>query len=93
MVVLDLGAGIDSFVPCRMRIREGVKTAEGADFYDKTPTAHEHALCSVCGKLIDTDLGDFEALLRERADIPLLSYDLILHTVCPDCGDSCDQNH
>jgi len=62
-----------------------VKTATGADFYDKTPTPHEHALCSVCGKLIDADLGDFEALLRERAEIPILTYDLILHTVCPDC--------
>ncbi len=70
-----------------------VRTATGADFYDKTPTAHEHALCSVCGKLIDADLGDFEALLRERADIPLLSYDLILHTVCPDCDNGCNKNY
>lgn len=62
-----------------------VKTATGADFYDKTPTAHDHALCSSCGKLIDTDLGDMEALLRERANVPLLSYDLILHTICHDC--------
>ena len=62
-----------------------VRTATGADFYDKTPTPHEHALCSACGKLIDADLGDFGALLRERAGIPILNYDLILHTVCPDC--------
>ena len=54
-------------------------------FYDKTPTAHEHALCTSCGKLIDADLGDLGAYLREHADLPILSYDLILHTVCPQC--------
>ena len=70
-----------------------IKTATGADFYDKTLTPHEHALCAVCGKLIDADLGDFKALLRERADLPVLSYDLILHTVCPDCNNGCDQNN
>ena len=69
-----------------------IRTATGADFYDKTAAPHEHALCSVCGKLIDADLGDFVALLRERADLPVLSYDLILHTVCPDCGDGCNKN-
>ncbi|MBR7112693.1 MAG: transcriptional repressor [Clostridia bacterium] len=62
-----------------------IKTGTGADFYDKTPTAHEHALCTSCGKLIDADLGDLGAYLREHADLPILSYDLILHTVCPQC--------
>ncbi len=62
-----------------------IKTATGADFYDKTPTPHEHALCTMCGKLIDADLGDFAAILRKSASIPIVSYDLILHTVCPDC--------
>ncbi len=70
-----------------------IKTATGADFYDKTPTPHEHALCVNCGKLIDADLGDLSALLHERADIPVISYDLILHTVCPDCDSGCDENN
>ena len=63
-----------------------IKTPTGADFYDKTPTPHEHALCNACGKLIDADLGDLAAILRKSTDIPILSYDLILHTVCPDCA-------
>ena len=63
-----------------------IKTATGADFYDKTPTPHEHALCTDCGKLIDAELGDFAATLRKSASIPILSYDLILYTVCPDCA-------
>ena len=62
-----------------------IRTADGPDFYDKTPTPHEHALCVSCGKLLDAEMGDFAALLREKANLPILSYDLILHTVCPDC--------
>ncbi|MBE6604476.1 MAG: transcriptional repressor [Ruminococcaceae bacterium] len=68
-----------------------VKTATGADFYDKTATPHEHALCTVCGKLIDADLGrlgDVGELLRKNASVPILSYDLILHTVCHDCANN-----
>lgn len=63
-----------------------IKTATGADFYDKTPTPHEHALCTGCGKLIDADLGNFAETLRKSTAMPILSYDLILHTVCADCN-------
>ncbi|MBE6580945.1 MAG: transcriptional repressor [Ruminococcaceae bacterium] len=72
-----------------------VKTAAGADFYDKTTTPHEHALCTVCGKLIDADLGrlgDVGELLRKNASVPILSYDLILHTVCQDCANGNKQS-
>lgn len=62
-----------------------IRTAAGADFYDKTPTPHEHALCHRCGKLLDADLGDLGAALSRRTTLPILSYDLILHTVCPRC--------
>ena len=41
-----------------------IRTAEGADFYDKTPAPHEHALCTVCGKLLDADLEGFGELLQ-----------------------------
>lgn len=62
-----------------------IPTPTGADFYDKTPTVHEHALCTVCGRLIDAELGDFAAVLQRHLAMPVLSYDLILHTVCPCC--------
>ena len=64
-----------------------IKTVSGADFYDKTPTPHEHAICAVCGKLLDADIADFAAVLQNATSMPILSYDLILHTVCHDCDD------
>ena len=62
-----------------------VRTMAGADYYDKTPTPHEHALCTVCGKLIDADLEGFAEILQKNTALPIVSYDLILHTVCPAC--------
>lgn len=62
-----------------------IKTASGADYYDKTVTPHEHAICVACGKLLDADLDDLASLLQAKTTLNVLSYDLILHTVCPEC--------
>ena len=63
-----------------------IRTAAGPDFYDKTPTQHEHAFCTECGKVIDVDLGDLIAEFSAKAGIPIYSYDLVLHTRCPECA-------
>ncbi len=63
-----------------------IRTTDGPDFYDKTPTPHEHAFCSECGRVLDVKLGDLAAELSERTGIPVHSYDLVLRTVCPHCG-------
>ena len=73
---------------CEAGLIRRIPTPEGADFYDKTPTPHEHAICSVCGKMVDADLGDFAACLQERYSLPILSYELILHTICPACNEN-----
>ena len=62
-----------------------IRTAAGPDFYDKTPTQHEHAFCTECGKVVDVDLGDLIAEFSAKAGIPIYSYDLVLHTRCPGC--------
>ncbi len=63
-----------------------IRTTNGPDFYDKTTAPHEHAFCTECGRVLDVDLGDFAKELNERTGIPICSYDLVLHTVCPHCG-------
>ena len=62
-----------------------IRTAAGPDFYDKTPSQHEHAFCTECGKVVDVDLGDLIAEFSAKAGIPIYSYDLVLHTRCPGC--------
>ena len=62
-----------------------IHTAGGADFYDKTPEPHEHALCTACGKLLDIELGDLKAVFATQKGLPVHSWDLIVHTTCPTC--------
>ena len=70
---------------CEAGLIRRIRTADGADFYDKTPTQHEHAFCTECGKVVDVDLGDLIAEFSAKAGIPIYSYDLVLHTRCPGC--------
>ena len=62
-----------------------IRTADGPDFYDKTPTHHEHAFCSSCGRVLDVDLGDLAAEFTKRTGVVIDSYELILHTRCANC--------
>ena len=70
---------------CEAGLIRRVRTADGADFYDKTPAPHEHAVCSECGAMLDLELGDLMAQFSAKTKLPILSYDLIVHTVCPKC--------
>ena len=63
-----------------------IRTTDGPDFYDKTPSPHEHAFCTECGRVLDVKLGNLAEELSERTGIPICSYDLVLRTVCPHCG-------
>lgn len=63
-----------------------VRTEEGADFYDRTPTKHDHAVCAKCGKMFDLPGGDLAPLLESRSGCPILSYHLTANSLCPDCN-------
>ena len=62
-----------------------IRTADGADYYDKTPNPHEHAICADCGLMLDLELGDLGAAFAAKTDLPVLTYDLIVYTRCPEC--------
>ena len=70
---------------CEAGLIRQIRTADGADYYDKTVTQHEHAICTHCGKMLDLQLGNLAAGFAKKTDLPILSYDLIVHTVCPSC--------
>ncbi|MBO5354824.1 MAG: transcriptional repressor [Clostridia bacterium] len=70
---------------CEAGLIRQIRTADGADYYDKTVTPHEHAVCTHCGKMLDLQLGNLAASFSKKTDLPILAYDLIVHTVCPDC--------
>ena len=70
---------------CEQGLIRHIRTAKGADYYDKTPESHEHAICAGCGMMLDLEIGDFAEYLAAHTELPVLSYDFILHTLCPAC--------
>ena len=71
---------------CEAGLIRRIRTADGAVYYDKTPNPHEHAICADCGMMLDMELGDLSAAFAKRTSLPILSYDLIVHTTCPTCA-------
>jgi Fur family ferric uptake transcriptional regulator/Fur family peroxide stress response transcriptional regulator len=62
----------------------------GADCtrYDRKLERHDHALCNVCGKLVDIQLSMPDALIKEaarRSKFEPGSIELTLRGRCPDC--------
>ena len=72
---------------CEAGLIRRIRTADGADYYDKTPYPHEHAICADCGMMLDLELGDLSAAFSQKTALPILSYDLIVHTTCPACAE------
>lgn len=62
-----------------------VRTEEGADYYDRTPTKHDHAICVRCKKMFDLPVEDLTALLERRSGCRILAYHLTVSALCPDC--------
>ncbi len=54
------------------------------DRYDHTEK-HDHLVCSRCGKLTDYRFPDLTAILHEQSGVDILSYDLQVRYLCPEC--------
>lgn len=65
-----------------------IKTDTGADYFDRTPMEHDHALCTACGALFDLPQIELAAFLSQKTDAPILSYHLVVHSICPACQKS-----
>lgn len=55
------------------------------DRYDKA-IRHDHMVCKVCGKLSDVQLKDLTEQLEKELGQKILSYDLKLQYICPECS-------
>ena len=68
-------------------VRE-IAFGDGASRYDRELERHDHAICSVCGKLVDFELPEAAQLLRaaaRKSRFRAESVHLTLTGVCPDC--------
>ncbi len=55
------------------------------DRFDKTIRAHDHAFCTVCGNVVDVDVGDMEKYLSDKLGNKIESYSLTIKFICPEC--------
>ena len=70
---------------CEAGLVRRIRTEECADFYDRTPTEHDHAVCVKCGKIFDLPPADVGKFLRDTTGLEIVSYHLSVRAVCPEC--------
>ena len=56
-----------------------------ADVYDRSVKPHEHMVCDGCGRIGDIFITGFADELVTRTGMDIRSYDLVIHTLCPNC--------
>ena len=61
------------------------------DRYDRT-VRHDHLVCRQCGKLSDVTLEDLTETIQKQIGVPLISYDLKISYLCPECLEKAKSN-
>ena len=54
---------------------------------------HDHLQCVRCGRLTDIKLNDLSDQIQSQVNDSVLSYDLMVKYICPDCRVSSDRKH
>lgn len=58
-----------------------------SDRFDRRLAAHEHMICTACGRVVDVFFDQPPLrLLGQATDVPLTAYDLVLYGLCPHCS-------
>ena len=57
------------------------------DRYDNV-TRHDHLVCQNCGRLVDVSLEDFTESIQRDSGAQIISYDLNVTYLCPECTEA-----
>lgn len=60
------------------------------DRFDNT-TRHDHMVCIKCGRLADIKLLDFTEEIERNSGEKIISYDLRIRYICPECRNKTDK--
>lgn len=60
------------------------------DRFDNT-TRHDHMVCIKCGRLADVKLPDFTKEIERNSGEKIISYDLRIRYICPECRNKTDK--
>ena len=58
--------------------------------FDNT-TRHDHMVCIKCGRLADVKLQDFTEEIERNSGEKIISYDLRIRYICPECRNKTDK--
>ncbi|MEG2871214.1 MAG: Fur family transcriptional regulator [Clostridium sp.] len=62
-----------------------VSVLNAPDRFDRITLPHNHLICDKCGTFTDVSLPELKGLLEEKVHEPILSYELNIHYICPEC--------
>lgn len=62
-----------------------IQRATGSDFFERNLTPHDHACCISCGRISDIKVPSLLDFLKGHFDYPILSFDLMVNYLCPEC--------
>lgn len=62
-----------------------ISIAGESDRYDFNLSNHDHIICEKCKQVRDIQLGDFTRQIEEKLGSSILSYELNIRYICPDC--------
>src|SRR6476659_2473882 len=66
-----------------------IKFGDGASRFDRTTHRHDHAICTVCGKLADIEMehpAELVKMAAKRSKFKPESLEFTLRGLCPDCA-------
>lgn len=78
---------------CQSGLVREITFGNGASRYDRITSRHDHALCELCGRLVDFDLTETPELMRKaarRVRFRPASIHLTLFGLCPECQNQDD---
>lgn len=70
-----------------------IQRATSADFYEKNLAPHDHACCVNCGGIADFTVPDLKGYLVQHFEYPILSFELLINYVCPQCAAKPPKTH
>ncbi len=62
-----------------------IEVPNAPDHFDGTLTEHDHALCPVCGRMVDIELKGTRGFIENQIG-PIEGYSLVVRRVCRACA-------
>ncbi|MDX9872381.1 MAG: transcriptional repressor [Clostridia bacterium] len=58
----------------------------GADYFEGNVTPHDHAVCIRCGQMMDLKIPKLQDFLKSQMNCDIVSFDLTVNYICPECA-------